>query len=63
MKNLDLGQVFTSSAIAEYMVSLFSLNNNASILDPCFGGGAFLKALNAASYKNVTGFEIDKKHS
>lgn len=61
MNNPDLGQVFTSSVIADYMVSLFTLNKEASILDPCFGGGAFLKALRKASFKTVTGYEIDKQ--
>ena len=61
INNPDLGQVFTAPVIADYMVSLFSINKEASVLDPCYGGGAFLKALKKSSYVNVTGYEIDKK--
>lgn len=35
MNNPDLGQVFTSSVIADYMVSLFTLSKEASILENC----------------------------
>lgn len=61
MHNPDLGQVFTSTIIADYMVSLFSIKKDACILDPCFGGGAFLRALYKEAYINVTGIEIDKQ--
>ena len=59
MNKPELGQVFTSKVIAEYMVSLFSLDRGSKILDPCFGGGAFIEALLSAGYSNVVGCEID----
>ena len=55
----DLGQVFTKSSVAHYMVSLFELPKQASILDPCYGEGSFLDALLANEYDNVTACEID----
>lgn len=61
MNNPNLGQVFTSTIIADYMVSLFSLGKNHSVLDPCFGGCAFLKALRKAAFKEVVGIELDKQ--
>lgn len=56
---MDLGQVFTTSVIAEYMVSLFSLSQQSKILEPCFGNGAFLDALVNNNVRQVYGCEID----
>ena len=56
---MDLGQVFTNKLVAKYMASLFSLNKNASVLDPCFGDGAFLDAVQLQGFYNITGCEID----
>lgn len=58
---MDLGQVFTTSVIAEYMVSLFSLSQQSKVLEPCFGNGAFLDALVKHNIKQIYGFEIDEK--
>ncbi len=55
----DLGQVFTKKVVADYMVSLFNLSKEALIMDPCFGGGAFLCSLKKKGYKQVTACEID----
>ena len=57
---VDLGQVFTKNIVADYMTSLFDLNRNAKILDPCFGGGAFIDSLMQRKYINITGCELDK---
>lgn len=58
---MDLGQVFTDRIVANYMVSLFSHHvSKGRVLEPCFGGGAFLKACKEAGYKNVYGCEIDE---
>lgn len=56
---MDLGQVFTGKVTAEYMVSLFTLDKYAKILDPCFGDGAFLTALTGGGWKKIFGYEID----
>ena len=58
---MDLGQVFTTREVADYMVDLLCLEQKAKILDPCFGEGAFLKALQKAGYTDVDGYEIDAK--
>lgn len=55
----DLGQVFTKSNVAHYMVSLFDLPKQAAIMDPCFGAGSFLDALLDFNYNNVTACELD----
>lgn len=57
---MDLGQVFTNKSVALYMASLFDLDSSASILDPCFGSGAFLQASIEQGYSNIEGYEIDK---
>ena len=57
---MDLGQVFTKSIVADYMVSLFSLPDGAAVLDPCFGEGAFLSALSKENKYKIFGCEIDK---
>ena len=58
---MDLGQVFTKNIVAEYMVSLFDLKKNATILDPCFGTGVFLAAIKKDGNYKAVGYEIDKK--
>ena len=57
---MDLGQVFTKGIVADYMVSLFTLNNDAVVLDPCFGEGAFLSALKKEKKYSAVGYEIDR---
>ena len=57
---MNLGQVFTNRTIANYMVSLFSLDKSATVIDPCFGDGSFLATLKDNGYKNIIGYEIDK---
>ncbi len=55
----ELGQVFTKGAIADYMISLLETPKTGKVLDPCFGGGAFVEAFIQAGYNNITGYEID----
>lgn len=55
----DLGQFFTKGIVAQYMVSLFDLPKYATIMDPCYGAGSFLKALTSNGFTNVTACEID----
>lgn len=55
----DLGQVFTGAPVADYMVSLFDLPRQAKVMDPCFGGGVFLDALESKGFLNVTACELD----
>ena len=56
-----LGQVFTQKQIADYMVGLFSVGKNKTILDPCFGEGVFLDSL-SSNYHSIIGIELDKKY-
>lgn len=56
---MDLGQIFTVEDVASFMTDLFSVDKSAKIIDPCFGGGAFLKKLREKGFRNVTGYEID----
>ncbi|NNJ30447.1 Eco57I restriction-modification methylase domain-containing protein [Lacrimispora defluvii] len=57
---MDLGQIFTNNHVAKYMASLFNLDNEDSILDPCFGDGVFLKACLSQGYNNISGYELDE---
>lgn len=61
-KNENLGQVFTSSILAKFMISLLKdeIKPNSSILDPCIGPNTFFKALpEEASSCYLKGIEID----
>ena len=58
---MDLGQVFTRKIIADYMVSLFSIDKSARILEPCFGLGVFLEACQKYGYTSLDGCEIDER--
>ncbi|MCI0920547.1 Eco57I restriction-modification methylase domain-containing protein [Sphingobacterium rhinopitheci] len=60
--NENLGQVFTSSILAKFMIGLLKehLKPNSSILDPCIGPNTFFKAMNEDfSNCNLKGIEID----
>jgi tRNA1(Val) A37 N6-methylase TrmN6 len=57
---IDLGQIFTKRFLADYMVGLFSLPPGSMILDPCFGGGAFLDSLHENTGYITYGYEIDR---
>ena len=56
---MNLGQIYTKEAVAQYMVSLFTLPDRAKILDPCFGYGAFIDALNKDKRYTAEGIELD----
>ena len=43
------------------MASLFDVDKKATILDPCFGEGAFIKACLSKGYTNICGYELDEK--
>lgn len=57
---MELGQVFTKKEVADLMVSFIDKKSDASLLDPCFGGGVFLNSAIQFGYKNIDGYEIDK---
>lgn len=58
---MDLGQIFTSEYVADYMTSLFDVDKKATILEPCFGEGAFIKSCLSKGYRNICGYELDEK--
>lgn len=64
---IKFGQYFTPKHIADFMVSLNTLNDKSiSILEPSFGEGVFLDSLVECGYENIDGFEYDtslKKYS
>ncbi len=53
------GQYFTPEIIADFMVELANIPENAEILEPCCGEGVFIKLLIGRGFKNITGYEID----
>ena len=57
---MNLGQVYTKQAVADFMVRLFTITGDARVLDPCFGRGVFVKSLLANTEFVVDGVEIDK---
>lgn len=55
-----LGQYFTPSHVAEFMVDHFiTKNKTATILEPSSGEGVFLNVLKNKGYNNVVGVEVD----
>jgi adenine-specific DNA-methyltransferase len=55
----QLGQYFTPESIANFMISLTSMNKNAEILEPSCGEGIFIDLLQEKGFENVVGYEID----
>jgi len=60
MKNVNLGQIFTRRLVADYMVSLFTLDSDSLVLDPCFGEGVFIDSIRQNTDFSINGYEIDK---
>ena len=57
---MNLGQVYTKQAVADFMVGLFSIAEGAHVLDPCFGRGVFVNSLLENTRFLVDGVEIDE---
>ena len=57
---MNLGQVYTKKAVADFMVRLFTIKGNAHVLDPCFGRGVFVKSLLDNTEFFVDAVEIDE---
>lgn len=56
---MDLGQIFTTNVVSDYMLSLVKDRKELSFLDPCFGSGAFIKSALKSKFSNITGIELD----
>lgn len=58
-----LGQFFTPSSLASWMVefAISFLDNCEAALDPACGDGAFLQPMLAAGFKRVVGVDVDEK--
>lgn len=57
---MNLGQVYTKPAVADFMVRLFTITGKARVLDPCFGRGVFVRSLLKNTEFVVDGVEIDE---
>ncbi len=57
---MRIGQVFTKKYVSNFMFSLFNIDKNGLLLDPCFGEGVFIEEAIERGYANITGYEIDK---
>lgn len=55
----DTTQFFTPEVVADFMVKMLQIEDNAKVLEPAFGGGVFLNALlkNNATLR-ITGVEL-----
>ncbi len=59
IREVNLGQIYTKKIVADFMVSLFSFEK-AKIMDPCFGGGVFIRSVLENTNYDITAVEIDK---
>lgn len=53
-------RIWTPDALATDVVKHFNIPDSATILEPCSGGGAFLRAFEAVGLKNVQSCEISE---
>ena len=53
------GQYFTPKSVADFMIELAVIPNNAKILEPSCGEGVFLDLLQKRGISNLSAYEID----
>jgi len=53
------GQYFTPKIVADFMIDLANIPNNAKILEPSCGEGVFLDLLQKKGFNNLSAYEID----
>lgn len=53
------GQYFTPKIVADFMIDLADISNNAKILEPSCGEGVFLELLQKKGFSNLSAYEID----
>ena len=61
MNEINLGQVFTPKIVADYMVDLFTIEEDSRVLDPCFGKGVFINSLLERTSFKIDGIELDER--
>ena len=61
-KKVRLGQFYTSTEVAEFMVRLADAPPKARVLEPGCGEGAFLEALLAGGYRDIVGYDVDPQN-
>lgn len=54
------GQYFTPEMVADFMIELADISDNATILEPSCGEGIFLKLFQQKGFLNLTAYEIDE---
>ena len=59
-KKIELGQFYTSSQVANFMVSLITKEKHAKVLESGFGSGVFLTSLVDQGFQNIVGYDIDQ---
>jgi hypothetical protein len=52
--------IYTPDKLAQKIVNHFKSQIYGSILEPCAGGGAFVRALKKAGFKNITELELER---
>jgi len=57
----SLGQYMTPKFVAEYMSSLISKPQSASVLEPGAGEGIFLEVLYEKGFEDIRAYEIDER--
>lgn len=54
------GQYFTPEIVADFMLSLATVDTSAKILEPSCGEGIFIELLQKRGFQNISAYEIDK---
>ncbi len=55
------GQYFTPDIVADFMITLATINENSKILEPSCGEGIFLDLLSKKGYNNFSAYELDNE--
>lgn len=61
-KKVRLGQFYTSDHVTDLMVEMTDQPPTAATMEPGFGEGAFLKALQRAGFSNVVAYDVDREN-
>jgi len=61
-KKITLGQYYTSSDVANFMIDLSDKSKSSKVLESGFGNGVFIESLLQKGFVDIKGYDIDEEN-